>query len=208
MSNIYATPTADLAIHPQYDAAINYDYFIVSQRKLIIMVILTAGLYLVYWNFKQWKCIQQQDQSGIFPILRAIFSPLFIYALFQRINDDAISQNSNNYWRYGLAALCYIILSFSPFLLSIGITQYYEFVGTPELLAKSTLYVFSIVLGYVFSALVIITITKAQSLTNTMANNPTGSENSQLTWQNYFWIAAGLAIMFIEFYFVFSNYFA
>ena len=40
-------------------------YYPVSTTKLVVLSILTGGLYEIYWFYKNWKWIKQRDGSSI-----------------------------------------------------------------------------------------------------------------------------------------------
>lgn len=64
-------------------------YFAVGLKKLAIMSVATAGIYQFTWFYMQWK--QQRAATGedISPLWRTFFAPVYAYALFRRLADDA-----------------------------------------------------------------------------------------------------------------------
>lgn len=60
-------------------------FFAVSIVKLVVMTILTFGLYETYWEYKQWKRIQKQGAPSISPFWRTFFGLFFIHELFKLI---------------------------------------------------------------------------------------------------------------------------
>jgi hypothetical protein len=54
-------------------------YYPVSTTKLVVLSILTGGIYEIYWFYKNWKVIKERDSSDIWPFPRAVFSVLFYY---------------------------------------------------------------------------------------------------------------------------------
>ncbi|MCB6181947.1 hypothetical protein LIN78_00055 [Leeia sp. TBRC 13508] len=67
-------------------------FYAISTFKLLVMYICTLGFYEVYWFYKQWEMIKQQEKSSVIPILRSIFGILFSYPLFRRIQ---LAQEAN-----------------------------------------------------------------------------------------------------------------
>ena len=61
-------------------------YYRTSFTKFILLDACTFGLYEVYWNYRNWKYIKQRDQSDLRPFWRAIFFPLWFYALLNDIS--------------------------------------------------------------------------------------------------------------------------
>ena len=54
-------------------------YYPVSTMKLVVLSILTGGIYEIYWFYKNWKWIKRRDGSSIWPFARGLFSVLFYY---------------------------------------------------------------------------------------------------------------------------------
>lgn len=69
-------------------------FFHVSLTKLLVLSICTLGLYEVYWFYKNWQLIKRREASDIVPALRAIFSVLFCYSLFQKVEQEAEKSNA------------------------------------------------------------------------------------------------------------------
>jgi len=61
------------------------EYFSVAIPKFILMSIATIGLYQIYWFWKNWKVVESRESSKKYPLIRAVFAPIFAYSLFQRI---------------------------------------------------------------------------------------------------------------------------
>lgn len=51
--NPYAPPQADLTLAAARPAA----FFVVAHRKLLVMMLLSYGLYGFYWLYKHWDAI-------------------------------------------------------------------------------------------------------------------------------------------------------
>jgi len=47
--------------------------------KFVLMHLATFGIYSVYWSYRNWRFIKERDQSGVVPILCALFYPLTFY---------------------------------------------------------------------------------------------------------------------------------
>jgi len=56
------------------------------------MSVLTFGLYLVYWFYKNWKAIKLQEKEYLHPLWRAWFSVIYSYSLFKRILGSSEKQ--------------------------------------------------------------------------------------------------------------------
>ncbi len=56
--------------------------------RLVIMSILTGGLYQAYWMYKNWKYIKERDKMDIKPFWLSVFGIFFIHKLFKIIQDS------------------------------------------------------------------------------------------------------------------------
>ena len=62
-------------------------YFAVSLSKLAVLHLFSFGLYGAYWFYRQWRREEERTRDDITPWARAVFAPLFAYALFTRIGS-------------------------------------------------------------------------------------------------------------------------
>ena len=74
----------------------NIKYFPVKVLKFICMSFFTFWIYSVYWFYKNWKYIKNNfsESKKIFPLLRALLSPVFYYSLLKNIqisNDSYVT---------------------------------------------------------------------------------------------------------------------
>lgn len=72
-------------------AGVNAPFFSVSITKLIVMSVVTLGLYELYWFYQQWKHERQRTNQNLSPFWRAFFSGIFSFSLFQRVSNLAIA---------------------------------------------------------------------------------------------------------------------
>jgi hypothetical protein len=84
--------------------------FPVATHKFIVMSICTFGLYELYWCYQNWLRLETPEER-IRPFWRAVFAPIWSFALFgrikNRVNDDGIPVEWN---AKGLAAV-YVALN-------------------------------------------------------------------------------------------------
>jgi hypothetical protein len=85
--NPYAAPTA--AVSDAAQAGGQAVFFPVSLLKLSLMSLGTLGLYHIYWFYKNWKCVQQNDGENVNAPIRAFFYAFTAYPLFTRIRAHA-----------------------------------------------------------------------------------------------------------------------
>jgi magnesium-transporting ATPase (P-type) len=84
------------------------EYFSVSVKKLVIMCIMTFGIYEVYWFYKNWKAIKVQENKKLAPFWRAIFSIVYCFSLFKRILLSATHKGYKPKMSHGILAVFYI----------------------------------------------------------------------------------------------------
>jgi len=61
-------------------------FFDVSVAKLVVMSIVTLGVYQIYWFYKNCQLARERGED-IWPLPRALFSPLFAFELFKRVRS-------------------------------------------------------------------------------------------------------------------------
>ena len=64
---------------------VGIEYFSVSTGKLVVMTIVTFGLYQVYWFYKNWRAVKKQGGENISPIWRSWFAIFYSDSIFNRI---------------------------------------------------------------------------------------------------------------------------
>jgi hypothetical protein len=65
-------------------------YFYTPLGRLVLFYFLTAGLYQIYWFYKNWVAIKKSSGiRRIYPILRSLFAVFFCWSLFKKIHVDA-----------------------------------------------------------------------------------------------------------------------
>jgi zinc ribbon protein len=103
----YVSPTE--FSEPHVPAAVQLPYFEVSLRKFVVMSIVTWGMYILYWTYRQWILIEARTREGLSPIWRTIFSPLWNFSLFDRVKADAERRHLTVGWSGGLLAVIYLL---------------------------------------------------------------------------------------------------
>jgi hypothetical protein len=99
-------------------------YFDISRTRFILFDILTARLYLSYWQYKNWQAIKRAGERHIWPFWRAIFSAFFIHALFKKIAISAKSQGYHKPIPYLMLAAISVSISFSLPLLVVFLSYF------------------------------------------------------------------------------------
>jgi hypothetical protein len=86
--------------------------------RLILLSILSFGIYQAYWIYKNWWFINKRDKQKIQPFWRGIFGILFCHSLLRRIHEDkeACSIATPTFSPNGLATGWVILMIFSNIL--------------------------------------------------------------------------------------------
>lgn len=172
--SIYAPPEADIEIREYAEG----EYYVVAPGKFLALTILTLGLYLVYWFYRQWRTIRARDERKIWPVPRGLFYIFFTHSLYADINrklgDNAISHP----WSPGTSATLVVIGTLlSNILGRLG----GENIGSPftDVASLATVPVLA------YLAL------PAQKAANAASGDASGSSNANLTGANWVWMILG-----------------
>jgi hypothetical protein len=107
-TNPYAPPTAEL--EDRGDLHDNQaPFYAVSIPKMVTLHVATFGLYLPYWHYRQWREVRRSQGEACWPIVRAIFAPLWGFELYPRIHKAATAERIQVPWKSWApptAALC------------------------------------------------------------------------------------------------------
>ena len=105
---------------------LSLQYYFISQRRLLILNILSGGLFVFYWAYKQWQAVHAgyRNTSGKIlhggPMLRSLFCAVSLYQLTAIINRTCVYLRKipalpaviwGTAWWGGLTAAC---LPFCP----------------------------------------------------------------------------------------------
>jgi len=64
-------------------------FFPVSPNKLVVMTLIAAVPYELYWFYKNWQIHRQRTGVLATPLARALFSAFFCHALFAAVYREA-----------------------------------------------------------------------------------------------------------------------
>ena len=175
--NIYAPPKADLSQPLRVLGA--EPFYVVSMRKFTVMYFTTLGLFGFYWFYKNWRCYQQQGGAGnIWPVMRAIFSFLYVHALFDKVLAHAQQKQRPLDWN----TRAHAGLLGALFLASWGINFVSDrLFGSP--IAE--------ILGLLLALVIYFCNASAVKQFNIACGDPAGEGNKAFTAANYGWIAFG-----------------
>ncbi|CRM05901.1 hypothetical protein [Pseudomonas sp. 22 E 5] len=179
IENPYAPPQADLGTP---SSACQTTFFVVAPRKLVLMVLLSQGMYSFYWLYKHWACYRQATGAKVLPLVRAFFSVFFFYSLVMKISQKlALDGVSYRWWPRSLA-LGLIICAFLP----------YTYIWFVTSLTTLKLSICLMILQVSLAA-------QVQGAVNQVEGDPNGKANIRLTWANGIWIMIGLGLWSLGF---------
>jgi len=157
------------------------EFYVVSQKKLLILFISTFGMYTVYWFYKHWSQYKKSTNEDVWPIPRGIFSIFFIHSLFSLFEAKYEKKTGAAPKSIRYLATIYVVFSvgcqIAGKLSDNGFAEQFTF--------YISLLVFP-VSGWVLY--------KAQSLANYAGEDVLGESNSKLTGFNYLWLICSAAL--------------
>ncbi|MDH5455043.1 MAG: hypothetical protein OEY37_03165 [Gammaproteobacteria bacterium] len=172
--SIYAPPEADVTA-PTGDQP---RYYIVAPHKFILLSILTLTLYFVYWFYKNWQLIKEDDNASIWPPVRAFFYIFFTHSLFTDVQESFKKQERTWDWQPGLLATLFVILTIVGNIID-------------RFVSYETYPILSTVLPLTSTIIVTFLLLPAQKAINAVCGDDTGSSNSKLTAANWAWMVVG-----------------
>jgi len=185
-NSIYSPPMANL---DNTVSASPEAYYIVSQRKFLIMSIATFGLYFLYWHYQNWSAIKRKEASDIWPVPRAIFSIFYISSLLSHVEQRLTEKRIVFAWRpefLGAQIIGCMIVGHILDRLSA------KDIGSPWTDIASIVFIF----------VKVYLLLQAQKAINVASGDAEGLANSNITganmaWIFSFWILVGLSIFIV-----------
>ncbi len=176
-------------------------FYVVSVRKLVVMMFLTWGVYGIYWHYRNWATYKRATGDKVIPLLRALFSIFFLYPLLKRVDRELETKGGDHQWSPGfltLGTILTIILNcilpglLDPALNSPGwISQ-----AAPEEALRSTAQLYAVLLP--LFALQIWLMGKMQRAINLYEGDVTGRGNAKISWVNRAWLVPGALVWVIN----------
>ena len=116
--NPYQPPQTDLVAEGARRDGLTW--FSVSVPKLLVMSVLTLGLYRWYWFYKNWCVVRDQRGESVSPFWRSVFFVFFAYSLFTRMRVDAVERDQPVSWTAGGQAGLLFLAAIADNILSRG----------------------------------------------------------------------------------------
>lgn len=86
------------------------EYYNISPKQLVILSLVTFGLYDIYWFYKNWQAVAKFENKKISPFWRAIFSPIWCFGMFKRMLISAKKNGYQGDYNPAALAVLYIVL--------------------------------------------------------------------------------------------------
>lgn len=171
--NPYAAPQANL-VQPVIRQP---TFFVVAPRKLLLMVLLSQGFYLVYWNYKHWANYRQQTGERIWPWARGLFALFFYYSLAKRTRQKLQVIDASYDWWPRCLALALVMSALLP--------QVCNWLLEPLMALK-----INVCFLIVTAALVV----QIQRAINHLEHDVEGDANRRVSWANGVWMVLGMSL--------------
>lgn len=104
--NPFAPPEADVA--PSATDA-QFPWFLVGTKKLVVMIFVTFGLYVVYWFERQYRFQKRVHGESTWPLARGLFSLFFAHDLFRRIAVENANEDLHHDWDASNLGRIYVV---------------------------------------------------------------------------------------------------
>ncbi|WP_444959522.1 DUF3857 domain-containing transglutaminase family protein [Microbulbifer sp. VVAC002] len=72
-------------------------FYPVSLGKLTAMWVFTFGIFGVYWFYRNFKYIREQERSAIMPLARGIFNKFWYFPLWNKLREDSENRYGKSY---------------------------------------------------------------------------------------------------------------
>jgi MFS-type transporter involved in bile tolerance (Atg22 family) len=175
--DVYRAPEAPLLLPERAPDR----YYVVSPTKFWVLSIATAGLYRLYWHYKNWALYRASTGERIWPVMRAIFAIFFTHALFREVDASIRRKALTHSWHPMGAATFYVIASLVE---NASDRMAGRSIGSPWTDLASILCV----------PLAISSLYVAQKAINVACDDPDGGSNRRFTIANWVWIGIGFLL--------------
>lgn len=181
----YTPPAADLTVSSKSGPP----FFTVSLGKLTVMLIVTSGLYGIYWCFKNWSLYKAYSGRSLWPLPRTLFGLFYTPSLFYKIDGVLKEQGKGRmpYWAGSAAAM--ILLAFAPHIVGFVVGFVSGLSGRPF---SGIGLVPTIAVSIIPLLLQCLILRRVQSFINRLNGDAEGSQNKEFTGWNSVWMVIGV----------------
>lgn len=175
----------------QVSKNIDIKYFDISVKKFTFLLLVTLGVYGLYWTYKNWKAINLAEPAKVSPFWRTVFAIGFDFSLYSRIQRTAHLHDINMAVSGKTVAALQIVLLILSLAVSILI---YIFVPIAWL---------SALLGALISSVSLAPAIYMQSVVN--KSNATSSAKAvgiEPSWVSLLFIIGGVMQLILFFFYI------
>jgi len=91
-------------------------FYPISPFKFVFLSVVTIGMYMVYWFYRNWCYIRQSDNSTLLPFWRSLFSCFWFYPFYRRLTygeeSRGVAYLPQAKWFAVILAVFYLLFSF------------------------------------------------------------------------------------------------
>ncbi|NNJ17913.1 hypothetical protein CSV86_023405 [Pseudomonas putida CSV86] len=169
-------------------------FYVVSVNKLIYMTMLTTGLYILYWFYRNWATYRDATGERLIPLLRSIIPVIFVWPLLRRIDNRLMQSGCKYEWSPKfLSSSMWLIL-----VVSVG-ASFVNPEPTEQLKTIANLHLLTLVLTVLQLLAVLWVLCQIQRVVNVVEDDPEGESNAHFSAANNCWIGLGIAIWMVYF---------
>lgn len=176
-TNFYAPPQAQVA--DPIDTTDVAPFYVVSERKFLLLFVATIGMYSLYWFWRHWKLHKIDKKLEIWPVPRACFPIFFAHSLNREIDHLLHRKQRRFAWSANALATVFVVFSIIG---SIADRLTWRGIGYPysDIISLLTL----LPIGYCLF--------RTQRAANAACGDPDADANRRLTVANYVWLSLGM----------------
>jgi len=86
-------------------------WFAVGTKKLVVMTIVTIGVYTIYWFERNYRFQKRALGENTWPLARGLFSVFFAHTLFRRIAAAAFDRDIRFTWTASSMGSLYVLVA-------------------------------------------------------------------------------------------------
>jgi hypothetical protein len=181
--NLYAAPTANLETAAQTTS----EFYVIAERKLFILSVLSFGFYMYFWSYKHWSNYKKATHDNLWPWARGLLCIFFVHKLYRRA-DHQIRITGRSYifdfeqWATMLVVItvaAHVVDRLSDHIESTAVVSAWLFISIP-------------LRAYLMQ--------KGQALLNFAAGDAEGASNARFNLWNYLIMVPGAALWGLMFY--------
>jgi hypothetical protein len=188
--NLYAPPTAELTDTARPSA----EFYVISKKKLLILSLLSFGLYTYVWAYKNWSLYKQANQADMLPVARAFFFIFFIHKLYRLAYRRVVESGRKFDFDFEQWATVFVVLTVGANMFDAAAARIEAWSAYKNLTMLAIP-----ICAYILQ--------QSQGLINFAAGDPDGESNDRFSPWNYLVIVPGVVVWGLTFLGLWSIYF-